>query len=306
MAGQLLQLFTQQKCVLVLVMGLLFLKAGLCQEFPAFKPLRYNEDYHFLRSDSTMNWYEKTKYTPLSANGNTYVSLGADIRFQYFYIDNENFGDEPKDRDGYTLSRLLVHADIHAGKQFRTFLQLQTSMANGKTGNSPVDENPLELHQAFFDINNKPGKKINWLLRTGRQEFMYGSQRLISVREGPNNRQSFDAVKAVISTSKCQADFFYSHFVAAKKGIFNDGWNRNTKLWGSYWVIKSIPFLQNVDAYYLGLRKSNAVFDDAVGKEIRHSFGTRIWGKKGNWRYDIEALNQSGKAATKKISEWTD
>ena len=57
------------------------------------------------------------------------------------------------DKDGFILTRYLVHADFHAGKYFRTFIQLQSSLANGKeVPPSPVDENQLDLHQAFADV----------------------------------------------------------------------------------------------------------------------------------------------------------
>jgi len=41
------------------------------------------------------------------------------------------------------------------------------------------------------------GKSV--LLRVGRQELMYGSQRLIAVREAPNNRIAFDGLKFIFN-----------------------------------------------------------------------------------------------------------
>ncbi|RYF96298.1 MAG: hypothetical protein EOO00_03080 [Chitinophagaceae bacterium] len=38
---------------------------------------------------------------------------------------------------------------------------------------------------------------------------------------------------------------------------------------------------------------------------MRHSIGTRIWDDDGDWNYDIEALYQFGKFASKQISAWT-
>ena len=57
--------------------------------------------------------------------------------------------------------------------------------------------------------------------------------------------------------------------------------------------------------YYFGLWKSNARFDDGIGKEMRHSIGSRIWANKKFWRYDIEGLYQFGDFANKKIDAWT-
>ncbi|WP_460558113.1 alginate export family protein [Ferruginibacter profundus] len=277
------------------------------QTLPAFKPLRYDEDYSILKKDSSLNWYKKAKYNPLSVNGETYISLGGEIRYQYFYFKNENWGGTPKDKDGYILTRYLAHADFHSGKYTRFFLQLQSSLANGKINKpSGVDENQLDLHQAFIDIVLPVvSMKQKLLLRFGRQELLYGSQRLVAVRDGPNNRQSFDAAKLMYTNNHFKADIFFSHYVLSKQNIFDDGFNKTTKFWGTYIAVNKIPVLQNADFYYLGLSKAVTTFDDGKGKEVRHSIGSRIWKKTGNWQYDFEGLYQFGKFASKNISAWT-
>ncbi len=275
------------------------------QPIPPFKPLRYDEDYSFLKKDTAGSWYERMKFSPLSEKGDIFLSYGGEIRFQYFYTRNEKWGDEQKDKDGYVFTRWLAHADLRIGKHFRTFVQLQSSLANGRPSTSPVDENPLDLHQLFGDIITKPSANASLVFRMGRQEFLYGSQRLISVRDGPNNRQSFDGLKAMYSSGNYKIDLFYSHFVATKKKIFDDTFNNSTKLWGAYITRNKLPVVKNVDLYYLGLWKRKAMFDDGIGKELRHSIGTRLWNNKNNWQYDIEALYQFGKFSGKTIAAWT-
>jgi hypothetical protein len=289
---------------LQLLIGTFFImSAGYSQEFPSFKPLRYDEDYSFLKADSNLSTYQKLKYHPLSWNGSSFLSVGGEIRYQYFNIKNEDWGDAPKDKDGYLFSRFLAHADLHACDKFRLFVQLQASMANGKaSGTSPVDENPLDLHQAFFDVHTTSKKAI---LRIGRQELSYGSQRLIAVRELPNNRQSFDAAKVIFSVKHTKLDVFYSRYVSARKGIFDDVSNKDINFWGIYLVQNGIPFLRNLDVYYLGLSKSMATFNDGIGKEKRHSIGARIWGNSKGWKYDFEGVYQFGKFAEMQISAWT-
>ncbi|MCS3799074.1 alginate export family protein [Niastella sp. OAS944] len=257
------------------------------------------------QSDTTHDWYKRIKFIPLSANGNTYLSFGGDFRYQYFYFKNEDFGDEPKDKDGYMLNRLLVHGDLHIGNSFRTFVQLQSSGAGGRPNASPVDDNPLELHQAFVDLSNRSTAPLRLTLRAGRQELSYGSQRLVSVREGPNNRQSFDAVKLMAGWKNVKADAFFSHYVAARKGIFDDKFNKNTLFWGNYFTFKQVPVVGGLDLYYLGLQRKEASFDNIKGKETRHSFGTRLFGNAGSWDYDAEALYQFGDIDGRDISAWT-
>jgi hypothetical protein len=275
------------------------------QKFPAFKSLRYDEEYSFLKNDSSKSWYTKTKYNSLSKTGNIYISIGGEIRYQYFWFKNEEWGDAAKDNDGYILTRYLAHADLHAGKYFRTFIQLQSSLASGKIAVSPVDENQLDLHQAFVDVTIPLNKANKIVTRIGRQEMSYGSQRLVSLRDGPNNRQSFDAAKLMYSGKKLKSDFFYAHYVKSKTGIFDDGFNKNIKFWGAYTVINHVPVIQNVDLYYLGTWKASTAFDDGKAKELRHSFGSRIWNNVKGFRYDIEGVYQFGKFGDKNISAWT-
>jgi hypothetical protein len=290
------------KLLFLAILCILF-SASFAQKLPAFKTLRYDEDYSFLKSDTIRSEYENLKYHPISNNSNSYLSIGGEIRYQYFNIKNEDWGDAPRDKDGFLFSRFLAHSDFHAGNNFRLFLQLQGSLANGKaSGTSPVDENPLDLHQAFIDISSNSKKAT---IRLGRQEFLYGSQRLISVRELPNNRQAFDAAKAIFSFADTKLDAFYSRYVQVKKGIFDDMSGRDVNFWGAYLVKNDIPFFKNIDFYYLGLSKKVAVFEDSAGKERRHSTGSRIWGEAKGWKYDLEGVYQFGKFAGKQISAWT-
>jgi len=285
---------------------LLLALKGTAQSYPDFKSLRYDEDYSFLQNDTLKdNAYKSLKFTPLDKSGNTNIGFGGDLRYQYFYEKNGNWGDAPVDNDGYVLGRFLLHTDFHTGDFFRAFLQIQGSSADSRMDPSPVDSNPLEVHQAFLDIilMRSAGNKLT--LRTGRQELSYGSQRLVSVREGPNNRQSFDALKLMAVKGNYAADFFYSHYVVASDGIFDDDSNAKRQFWGSYFQINKVPAIKNVDLYYFGYHRENAFFDDGQGTEKRHSVGTRLSGRYGNWRYDAEAVYQFGSLEEKEISAWT-
>jgi hypothetical protein len=277
----------------------------LAQE-TAFKQLRYDENYNYLAKDTSDNWYHQLKFNPVSKGKTIYFSFGGEVRYQYFHFENQDWGDAPGDKDGFVLARYLAHVDFHAGKHFRTFVQLQSSLASGEaTKPSPVDQNTLDLHQAFLDYSTRLNSGQNITLRLGRQELLYGSQRLIAVREGPNNRQSFDAAKLLYGSQNVKADFFYSHYVPAKSNIFDDSFNSATRFWGAYAVFTKIPVVQNLDGYYLGIHKKLSSFDDGSGMETRHSVGARIWNNPAAWQYDVEGLYQFGDFGTSRISAWT-
>src|SRR4051812_24520501 len=207
---------------MVLLLSVFGSHISLAQNMPAFKSMRFDENYQFLSKDTNSTWFKKTKYTRLSKQGDSYISFGGDIRYQYFYFKNEDWGEGKGDEDGYILTRYLAHADLHLGRNFRTFVQLQSSLANGlERPPSPVDENQLDLHQAFVDLALPLSKGKDVVFRLGRQELSYGSQRLVAVREGPNNRQSFDAAKVILPGNRIKTDIFYAHYVRSKQGVFD-------------------------------------------------------------------------------------
>jgi hypothetical protein len=280
--------------IIVLVKGSVI----MAQSLPDLKPLRYNEDYTFLEKDSSRTWYKRFKYLPVIPSRKTYLSFGGEVRYQYFNVENEDWGDAPDDGDGYILSRFLLHADVHVSDHVRTFIQWQGSGANGRNNASAVDENPLDIHQAFVDITFRKLK-----FRAGRQELSYGSQRLVSVRELPNNRQAFDGLKISFTHKGNHTDIFYTHYTMARSGIFDDAVRDNVKLWGMYFTNHTTGY--TLDLYYLGLEKKQASFDDGTGREVRHSFGSRLEGTLEDFHADLEGVYQLGSLGDHVIRAWT-
>jgi len=285
--------------LLVIILGI----SASAQQTPDFKKMRY-DDVFYREPDSTRNTYNKIKYIPLGQDSAYYASVGGDIRYQYIVTKNNKWGDESDTADGYLLSRYLFHTDIHLDR-FRVFAQFQSSLANSLPDPSPVDENTADIHQLFADVNLLGRQETNLVVRVGRQEMLYGSQRLIGVREGPNSRLAFDGANVLLNKDNFKSDVFYTHPVANVPGAFNDKFNENAKLWGSYNVFNAVPFIQNIDLYYLGLWKRNSDFDGTEGRELRHSIGTRIWKNNGNWKYDFEAVFQFGKHAGTSLRAYT-
>src|SRR4030095_4349360 len=104
-----------------------------------------------------------------------------------------DFSKADRDSNGYFLQRYMVHADLHVGEHLRGFVQLKSALEQGRTGGPrPTDEDQLDLHQAFAEGKTGIGDVGSFLLRAGRQEVSYGSQRIVSVQESPNVRRSFD------------------------------------------------------------------------------------------------------------------
>jgi hypothetical protein len=280
---------------------------ALGAERPAFQTLRYNEDWLFLydRPQRT-DWLDLIKFIPLEGT-NVYGSFGGEARLEYQRYDEPVFNQQPADNDGFLLQRYLLHADIHATPYFRVFGQLQSSLEYFRTGGPrPTDRDDLDLHQAFFDASlpREGGDAIT--LRAGRQEMAYGSQRLISVRESPNNRLAFDAVRLLTGFGEWRADGWLGQPVDIATGIFDDQRIDETTFFGGYFT-GPLPFIPGLhaDFYYLGLSRENAKFARGTADEFRQSLGTRLFGKHRSLDWNFEFVGQFGSFGNDGILAWT-
>jgi len=75
--------------ILILIQALLVSVPCFSQDQIFFKPLRYDEDYSFLLNDTSNNWYYHLKFNPISNDGKTYLSIGGELRYQYFWFRNQ-------------------------------------------------------------------------------------------------------------------------------------------------------------------------------------------------------------------------
>lgn len=275
---------------------------------PAYKQLRYEEDYAHLRDPTLrMDFWDPVKYVALNESGDWFFSLGGEARERYEFYHNSSWGAGPQDDDGYLLQRYLLHADLHLGDLFRVFAQLQSSLENGRTGGPrPTDEDQLEVHQAFFDLKLDLGTASSLTLRGGRQELLFGSSRLVGVRDGPNVRLSFDGGRLSLTAAEWNVDAFLTKPVETDPGVFDNGFEDDRLFWGLYAVhpLSLVPS-GNIDLYYLGLDQPDAEFDQGTADEERHSLGVRIWGKPGGWDYNLEGVYQWGRFGRGDIQAWT-
>src|SRR5262245_48390454 len=102
---------------------------------PAYKQLRYDEDYGYLRDRAThRDLFDAIKFVPLGAEGDRYLSLGGEIRQRYEYFHNPVWGQEEKDPNGYWWQRYMLHADRHLGTSVRFFGQIQSGIEGERQG----------------------------------------------------------------------------------------------------------------------------------------------------------------------------
>ena len=264
---------------------------------PSYNASRYLENYRYLKeSTRSIDFWDPVKYIPLDDTGAIYLSFGGETRQHYESIRNENWGAAVKDNNGWYLQRYLFHADLHVGDRFRLFSQIQSGIETGRAGGPRgVDEDRLDLHQLFFDYSVTPSKNQNLTVRVGRQEIIFGSRRFFNYRERPNLRLSYDAVKLMTKVGRTDITGFAGRPVQISRDYFDNNSGNEHSLWGVYTVTDvGWTFPQKLDAYYIGLNREQARFDQGKANEVRHSIGTRLSGKQGGLDYNFEIMYQFG------------
>jgi hypothetical protein len=281
--------------------------AGETHSPPSYNSSRYLEDYRYLKDPGRRtDFWDPIKYIPLDDAGAVYLSLGGETRQHFESIRNENWGATTEDNNGWYLQRYLLHADLHAGDRLRLFSQVQSGIETGRSGGPRgVDEDRLDINQLFMDFSLLSSQNQNLTIRVGRQEIIFGSRRFFNYRERPNLRLSHDAVKLMAKAGRMDFTVFAGRPVQITRDYFDNNSGNEHSFWGLYTVTDvGWTFPQKLDAYYIGLNREQARFDQGTANEVRHSIGTRFSGKRGGLDYNFEFMYQFGSFGDGAISAY--
>lgn len=254
--------------------------------------LRYNDNFSTLKNGTHKKGFDKLKYIKIADH--SFISFGGELREQFQYFDNLNFGDGSpgsKQTDvGQLWQRIMAHSNIEVGAKTRIFLQLNSTFRffNPNPLAPEVDENQLSLHQAFIDYQIL--KK--WMLRVGRQEMDYGNNRLLSFREGPNTRLTFDGAMINYSSEKSKIDFFAVTPVISRQYVFDDR-SFNDAVLGVY-ATTYIAEKLLLDYYFINFKSDRRRYNFIAGEEHRQTFGLRFFSKNPKLNYEMETTYQMG------------
>jgi hypothetical protein len=272
---------------------------------PAILFNRWQEDWSVLADPRVPREpLDSLKYIPLSADDpKTYLSLGAGVRERFEANDAASVGVGTNRNQDYVISRTEVIADLRVAGQFHVFIQLQKDNAFDKKILTPVDQDRLDLEQAFIALV-EPVAGGTLKLRLGRQQFGFDLQRFVSVRDGPNVRQSYDAAWVDYEHGPWRYITFYSHPVQDRDLRPFDDNSNNRLTYGGFRVERKIMNSANLSAYVSRFTQDGARFPSARGNERRDIVDVRFAGAKGSLDWDVEAMNQVGRIGVQNIEAW--
>jgi hypothetical protein len=259
---------------------------------------RWQEDWSVLADPALRTQpLDDLKYIPLSSGDpNSYASLGLNLRERVESTQTAPFGIGDSRTNTYLIQRLELHADIRPSAHWQIFVQLQDDRAFGKDLITPADK-------AFVTYSNEVGAG-QLKVRVGRQQMGFDLQRFVGVRDGPNVRQSFDAVWADWERSAWRLITFWSHPVQnVPDETFNDFSSRGLQ-YGGFRIERNDVGPGKLSVYYSRYDADAAHYLDGSGKERRNNLDVRYQIARGPVDLDLEGMWQTGRVGSEQTRAW--
>ena len=231
------------------------------------------------------------------------VDLSGQYRVRVEDYEEPSVGLSSTDEFTSIAHRLLGGVSLDYKDHYRVFAQFGTFIENGRKPSArPTDEGHPDIQQLYLDFPLSPNNSAR-RLRFGRQEMSFGASRLVSLRDSPNIRRSFDALKLTFPWRSMEIQAFVGRPVELLRGAIDDSTDTSVAFWGVYGSAP-LPNDTGLDFYYFGLDRDMSTFDQGVAAETRHTVGARIFGRHSAWNWDGEAAFQFGKFGDGSIRAW--
>ncbi len=224
-------------------------------------------------------------------------NASADLRERYQSFNNFDFNNAAVDSKNWAFdSRFYLKAKRDFGNGLSVYLQPQAVLIKNNTpANGTQNLSQADLLQAYvqYDVSNFG------MLRLGRQQLVYGDQRLLGHLGWKDVARTFDGIKGMYHHDAIKLDVFAVHpsdianmtpSTASPQGSSLITWEDRTLI-GAYGTYHINP-KSGVDAYLINWKHGQQA---AIGKGRNlNTYGVRLFGKQSGFDATAEAVFQSG------------
>ena len=260
----------------------------------------YNADWRYLDTadSSDRDFFDFLKR--IRIGDNFMFTTGGEWRSRYVNeVDSRLSGID----NTYYLTRTRVYADFW----FRDLFRIYGEFINAQSFDQDLPPQPIDQYNPNF-LNLFADARLAWIydqplwLRGGRQELLYGSERLISPLDWANTRRTFQGAKLFWQNEKFSLDGFVVQPVVPSANSFASvNWQQVfSGVWGTYRPIKG----EIIDLYYLDLQDSTLMYSGqggVKGAQNVSTVGSRWYGNKNDWLWDAEGMIQFGRYSNQGI-----
>ncbi len=177
----------------------------------------------------------------------------------------------------YGGTTICTQAQVTAGTPCTT-----TAGSTGAYATKGSDRQSLDLYQAWFMLENVGGAPVDF--KIGRQEMVYGDQRLIGSFGWGDTGRAFDAYKVITHLDVVRIDLFLAKLKETNGSASSS--TSDDDMYGLY-TVWPVGEANSLDVYYL-------VWKTDTARNL-NTYGARLAGKAAGFDYTAEGMSQSGK-----------
>ncbi len=259
----------------------------------AYRGVFYANDFSYLRDPAYSGPYFAGDAFKGLFDGK--LDLGGEYRSRFHHENNLRGLGLTGNDDQFWLSRVRLFSNYRVTENIRVYGEYLHADSGGEEfASRPIEVNRGEFQNLFVDAMLIDCDDVQVSSRAGRQELLFGAERLVSPLDWANTRRTFDGYRATLTGADNTADLFYTHPVnriPATGGTNRwDHSDREQSLFGAYLSNQSLGSEWGVSAlegYYIG-------YDNDGQNFSFHTLGGRVAGDADSFLYEFEGGVQFG------------
>lgn len=222
----------------------------------------------------------------------TTLDLGGQYRLRFQdEINMRGLGLTGQD-DQFLLRRLRLYADWTLSENFRVYSEYLGANSDFEDFlPRGIENNPHEIQNLFLDMRLLADDEGDWWARAGRQELLYGSQRLLSPLDWANTRRTFDGGKIYYHEEDWDLDGFWVRPIYAEPQSL-DSPEGTQELYALWWAYRGVP-QEIIEAFWIGYADYDAPFAAASTFKFQ-TVGGHWKGEQDGWLGEVEGAYQFG------------
>lgn len=253
-------------------------------------PSSFDFDYRYLDNPKNTDTDLFDPIKRLRIGDDWLFSSGGQVSNRYMNEGTSRLGSV---RNTYDLFRFRTYADLWYRDSVRLFAEfIYADSLNYELTPLPIDRTRADILNLFADVKVGEIDDAPIYLRIGRQELLFGSQRLISTLDWANTRRTFEGVRLLRGSEKVDIDLFWVQPVRQNASQFDSG-DDNQNFAGA-WLTYRPRKGEFLDFYWLFLDNTNRTTQQGltINPQNVHTLGTRYTGNRDGFLWDVELMAQ--------------
>jgi hypothetical protein len=257
------------------------------------KPLFYNNDFSYLNDPKYTDWHLGDNLKRHAIGDWGMLDVGGQYRLRHHSERNHRGLGLTGVDDDFLLERWRLYGNLEVHDNVRFFGEMLDAQSSFEEfAPRAIEENRFDMLNLFVDVRLLEASEGELWGRVGRQELLYGAQRLVSPLDWANTRRTFEGAKLFWDGENWDIDAFYVRPMQVRPDDF-DAPDQSREFMGVYATSKICEH-RTIDLYYLRYVESDETIAPTLFEFAYDTLGSRWQEECGDWLAEVEAGVQLG------------